>query len=240
MKKKSALIIEDDYVFAKILSHLLQKEGYNCTFENDIPALIDLIEQGPAPDIYILDYELGNSITGLDLCRMIKAKKPQTPVLMLTGYDFEEIAVRCLDAGADQYLVKPYKKNELLARIRTALRSNHIVTESENLKSRPDLQLQQRSLKRRVLSAGSKQLKLTELEAVLLEYMMGNIGVELSRETLHSTLYGFQPDAFSRKIDVLIGRTKKKLESLDAPYSINNLRGYGYIMHTAPSTELEN
>lgn len=236
MKKKSVLIVEDDFIFAKSLFLHLQKDGYNCTLESDIETVIELLDKGPVPDIFILDYELGYSMTGLDLCRLIKSRL-QRPVIILTGNDSEEVTVRCLDAGADQYLVKPYKKNELLARMRTAMRSYSLKLEGETLERIADsspLLLEKSS---RTISDGHRKVALTEKETLLLEFLLGNLGVELSRETIHFALYGNKPEFFSRNIDVLVGRVRKKLMALAAPYSINHLRSFGYVMHRVPDLQ---
>lgn len=236
MKKRSVLIVEDDFVFAKALFLHLQKEGYTCTLESDIDAVVELMEKGPIPDIFILDYELGSSMNGLDICRLIKSRV-QRPVIMLTGNESEEITVRCLDAGADQYLVKPYKKNELLARIRTAMRSYSLKLEQETQEKFADSAPLLLDKARRTISDGYRSVLLTEKETLLLEFFLGNIGVELSRETMHFALYGSKPELFSRNIDVLVGRVRKKLQTLAAPYSINHLRSFGYVMHKAPNPQ---
>lgn len=234
MKKKSVMIVEDDFIFAKSLFLHLQKEGFNCTLESDASSLLQMIEHGPTPDLFILDYELGEGLTGLDLCRIIKARL-QRPVLMLTGDDSEETTVRCLDAGADQYLLKPYKKNELLARIRSSMRNYRSPGESTppviHDEDQPRL-----DTKRRQLDFAGRHVGLTERETMLLELLLGNLGVEMSRETVHFALYGSKPEIFSRTIDVLVGRVRKKLKGLSAPYSINHLRSFGYVMERVTHT----
>lgn len=236
MKKKSVLIVEDDFVFAKSLFLHLQKEGYTCTLENDIEAVIELLDKGPVPDIFILDYELGYNMNGLDICRLIKSRV-QRPIIMLTGNDSEEVTVRCLDAGADQYLVKPYKKNELLARIRTAMRSYSLKLEQETLERISESTPLLLEKNNRTISDGYRTVALTEKETLLLEFFLGNLGIELSRETMHFALYGNKPEFFSRNIDVLVGRVRKKLMALAAPYSINHLRSFGYVMHKVPNPQ---
>jgi len=236
MRKRSVLIVEDDFVFAKALFLHLQREGYNCTLEDHIAGIAALLDKGPVPDIFILDYELGHDMNGLDICRLIKARV-QRPVIMLTGNDSEEVMALCLDAGADQYLVKPYRKNELLARMRTALRAYSMNSGQETPEKPADSSPVQLDKHNRFLSDGLSTVALTEKETLLLEFFLGNLGVELSRETIHFALYGTKPEFFSRNIDVLVGRVRKKLATLLAPYPINHLRGFGYVMNKAPTLQ---
>jgi len=236
MKKKSILVVEDDLVFGKVLCMQLQQEGYNCTLLDNIDLVMAILDEGPFPDLFILDYELGTLINGLDICRSVKTRM-QLPILMLTGNDAETTVVNCLDAGADQYLVKPYNKLELLARIRTALRKY-----PKDESSQPDsgsAKTLKLDVNHRMASLGNRSIAITEKESMLLNYLLGNLGIELSRENMHFMIHGTKPDIYSRSMDVLVGRTRKKLKQLNAPYTINHIRSYGYVMHRLPDFEWE-
>lgn len=237
--KVSVLIIDDDFVFGKILCHHLHAEGYNCTLESDHAAIYKLITDGPSPDIFILDNDLGNNISGLDLCRMIKSRH-ERPVIMLTADDSETTTVNCLDAGADQYIVKPYKTSELLARMRSAVRSySYESSASKSKESSKPLTSIKIDRYHRVLRSATKSTLLTEKETMLLEFLFANIGVELSRESVNAALYGSKPMLNSRTIDVLMGRIRKKLKFIDSPYVINNLRNFGYILYKPMDSMVE-
>ncbi len=224
MKKISLIIVEDDVVFAKILCHQLEKAGYLCTIPSDCTNLLEILDKGPAPDLFILDYELGWALNGLELCAHIKARMHK-PVLMLTADDTELTATRCLDAGADQYVVKPYQHLELLARMRAAMR----LYKAANVETEAYSDLQH-DVNRRGIAYGGAHVSLTEKEAIMLDLLLGQMGNELSREDIHRAIYGASPKVYSRNVDVIVGRVRKKLNRLGSPYSIVHIRSFGYTL----------
>jgi DNA-binding response OmpR family regulator len=228
MKKKLALIVEDDKVFGMMLIQNLQREGYSCELFKDPRSVLEALDAGIMPDIFILDLNLGDELNGLDLCRIVKARFNR-PVLMLTGNESEEVLVSCLDAGADQYLVKPYKNQELLARMRAALRYYQNVEELAGSSDSVSFRLE-RNL--RILTNDKVQVPLTEREVQLLEILLGNIGTEMSREVLHRAIYGVKPGLYNRNVDVLVGRVRKKIKLAGSPFTIEQVRSHGYVMHT--------
>jgi len=228
MKKKLALIVEDDKLFGMMLIQNLQREGYSCELFQDTRSVLEALDAGIMPDIFILDVNLGEGLSGLDLCRIVKARFNR-PVLMLTGNESEEVLVSCLDAGADQYLVKPYKNQELLARLRAALRYYQNVEEQADSSELVRFRLE-RNL--RILTNDKVQVPLTEREVQLVEILLGNIGTEMSREVLHRAIYGVKPGLYNRNVDVLVGRVRKKIKLAGSPFTIEQVRSHGYVMHT--------
>jgi DNA-binding response OmpR family regulator len=225
MRKLSAVIVEDDPIFANMLLHHLRMEGFNCAVKSSADEALNVINQEETPDAFIIDYNLGADLTGLDICRQVKSRT-KSAVLMLTGVESEDTVVRCLDAGADHYIVKPYRRGELLARIRSALRHRK-ATQANEATGNGQYMLDGQS---RTISDGKNSVALTELETALMEFLLCNLSNEVSREKIHQTLYGVGPTPQNRSIDVLVGRLRKKLKVLGSPYVIHHIRGFGYRM----------
>lgn len=188
--------------------------------------------------LVILDYFLGaGTLNGLELCRTIRALT-KTPVMMLTANENTRTIVSCLDAGAAQYMVKPHDIEELTARIRVVIRDSsgpgwmagHSAPAILHMDAPP------LDLMNRVLTAGETQVELTEKEDAVLGLLLSNPGQTIARSTLYEVVYGKDLDQPSRAMDVLIGRTRKKLESLDCNITIRSVRGEGYLLQPMIST----
>jgi len=226
-RKASVLIVEDNPVFAKVLAMLLEKANYHCTTTGDISIFQNLLREGPVPDMFIFDYDLGAEMNGIELCELVKSRH-RRPVIMLTANDSEEISVASLYAGADQHIVKPYRINELLARIRATILNysscyNSLTPMPESSQITLDSSL-------RLLKFNDKKVMLTEKEIQLYELLMSNLGMALKREVIYFNVFGGKSPTLSRRVDVLVGRLRKKLRASDMPLSIVQSRNHGYML----------
>jgi len=165
---------------------------------------------------------------GIEVCQELRAKKINTPILMLTARDAVEDRVKGLDAGADDYLVKPFAFNELLARIRALLRRNGM-TKSPELKV-GDLVLN--TLTREVWR-GQRAIELTTKEYVILEYLMRHPNVVVTRRMLEEHAWDYDFDSLSNLIDVYIRRLRRKIDVKGEQSMIQTVRGAGYRLRAS-------
>ena len=217
------LIVEDDEKMALSLQRSLEKEGYAVDWINDgVKAEQRITLYQNEYDLVVLDLMLP-SVSGLDICRSIRAKNISIPILVLTARDMVEDKVTLLESGADDYLVKPFSLDELIARIKALLRrpteAIPIVVKIGNLS------LDTRT--RRVF-LGKRQLQLTAKEYALLEYLMRHPDQVLDREQISEHLWGFEFDSFSNVVDVHIKNLRKKLNGRRKQDVIETVRGMGY------------
>jgi two-component system response regulator MprA len=165
-------------------------------------------------------------LDGLTVCRRLRAGNCRTPILMLTARHEVSDRVSGLDAGADDYLAKPFSLDELLARLRALLRRTS-VSGSEDLLRVADLTLD--PLRRRA-ERGGRVLELTKTEFDLLELLMLNAGIVLSRDTIYDRIWGFDFETGSRSLDVYIGYLRRKTEAEGEPRLLHTVRGVGYVV----------
>ena len=220
MAEANLLIIDDDLLFCKVLRYQLGVRKYDCEFVDSI----------------LLDYFLGpQDLNGLQLCSQIKSICT-VPVIMLTANDEVRTTISCLDAGADQYIVKPYDIEELMARVRAVLRQHgssdrsRDTAESSRVLEWGALQIDPLH---RTLSAYGNEVPLSEKELAVLSVLMRSAGNAVERRELYSIVYGRDFDSMNRAMDVLVGRTRKKLRSLTDDYRIRSVRGTGYALQPA-------
>jgi two-component system, OmpR family, response regulator MprA len=218
------LVVEDDGDIVDVLRRTLRAEGYEVRAVGDGPdALESLIDF--APDLVILDLGLPG-MDGIEVCdRIRKSESAGVPVLMLTARADAEDRVTGLDSGADDYLVKPFDRAELLARIRALLRrhpprGSAMVTVGD-LRLNPDLQEAKR---------GDREIELTKREFELLEYLMRNQRLVISRERLLEEVWGYDPLDETNTIDVFISNLRRKLEEGGEPRILHTKRGAGYVI----------
>ena len=218
------LVVEDDEDIVDVLRRTLRAEGYEVRAAGDGPeALADLVEF--APDLVILDLGLPG-MDGIEVCDRIRSSESaEVPVLMLTARADAEDRVTGLDSGADDYLVKPFDRAELLARIRALLRrhpprGSAMVTVGD-LRLNPDLQEARR---------GDREIELTKREFELLEYLMRNQRLVISRERLLEEVWGYDPLDETNTIDVFISNLRRKLEEGGEPRILHTKRGAGYVI----------
>ncbi|MCL4113905.1 UNVERIFIED_CONTAM: hypothetical protein GTU68_024089 [Idotea baltica] len=208
------LIAEDDRAARQALERALQFEGYAVLAASDGGEALEFLGANE-PDAIVLDVMMPG-IDGHTVCRRIRDKGLRTPVLMLTAR--HEIADRVagLDAGADDYLVKPYALDELLARLRALLRRTSL----------GDLVLDASA--RQVTRSGNI-IDLTKTEFDLLELLVHNTGIVLTRDVIYERIWGFDFETGSKSLDVYIGYLRRKLEANDAARLIHTVRGVGYV-----------
>ena len=218
------LIAEDDRAARQALERALQFEGYAVLAAADGGEALELLADNE-PDAIVLDVMMPG-IDGHTVCRRIRDKGLRTPVLMLTAR--HEIADRVagLDAGADDYLVKPYALDELLARLRALLRRTSVTGTDGSTIAVGDLELDASA--RRVTRSG-QVIDLTKTEFDLLELLVHNQGIVLTRDVIYERIWGFDFETGSKSLDVYIGYLRRKLEAGDAPRLIHTVRGVGYV-----------
>lgn len=230
VSSKIILLVDDDHLLCRVLSHQLGTRGYACDYALSSKEGLDRLRQFPQPDLIILDYCLGpREINGLGLCKAMKAGS-DIPILMLTANDEVHTIVSCLDAGADQYLIKPYNLDELTARIRAVLRQHEKKANSINNSDTPFTVWRELILdsSARFLGVGKREVRLTEKEVTVLEALMHHGGEAVSRETLCQFIYDSRYEPLNRNVDVQVGRARRKLASVTNEYTILAVRGRGY------------
>ena len=218
------LIAEDDQGVRTSLTRALTFQNYNVTAVNDGAQALEAVD-AQLPDLVILDVSMPH-VDGLTACRMIREKHRSLPILMLTARHEVSDRVAGLDAGADDYVVKPFALEELSARVRSMLRRTHVSDETQNLVV-ADLILDLRS---RTAHRGKRELILTKTEFDLLELLMQNVGIVLERDTLYDRIWGFNFETGSRSLDVYIGYLRRKTEEGGEPRILHTIRGVGYIV----------
>lgn len=221
------LIVEDEERLAKLIKKALEKEGFAADYVTDGEAAETRIEICHKDyDLVILDLMLPKK-DGLEVCRSIRAKKINIPVLVLTAKFDVDDKVKTLDAGADDYLVKPFSLEELVSRIRALLRRPP-QTIPTILKIQ-DLTLNNATRK---VMRGNKEIKLTVKEFAILEYLMRNPNQVISRSQILDHLWGSDFDSFSNVIDVHVKNLRKKIGNGGRRRIIETIRGIGYRIST--------
>ncbi len=216
------LVVEDDAEIADVLRRSLRQEGYEVLTSADGVAALD-VAAGFVPDLVVLDLGLPR-LDGVEVCRRLR-EDGDVPILMLTARAETEDRVGGLDSGADDYLVKPFERQELLARIRALLRRRPprgaASLSVDDLSLNPDT----REVKR-----GGRELELTNREFELLEYLMRNERLVVSRERLLDDVWGYDPTAATNTIDVFVSNLRRKLEAGGEPRLLHTKRGAGYVL----------
>jgi two-component system response regulator MprA len=227
------LIAEDDQGVRTSLTRALTFQNYKVTAVNDGAQALEAVD-AQLPDLVILDVSMPH-VDGLTACRMIREKYRSLPILMLTARHEVSDRVAGLDAGADDYVVKPFALEELSARVRSMLRRTHVSEETQNLVV-ADLVLDLRS---RTAHRGNREMILTKTEFDLLELLMQNVGIVLERDTLYDRIWGFNFETGSRSLDVYIGYLRRKTEVGGEPRILHTIRGVGYIVRPPSESDWE-
>lgn len=216
------LVVEDDADIADVLRRSLRNEGYEVKTSADGVDALD-VAAGFVPDLVVLDLGLPR-LDGVEVCRRLR-EEGDVPILMLTARAETEDRVAGLDSGADDYLVKPFERQELLARIRALLRRRP--PRGTASLSVGDLQLNPDT---REVRRGEREIELTNREFELLEFLMRNERLVISRERLLDEVWGYDPMAATNTIDVFISNLRRKLEAGDEPRLLHTKRGAGYVL----------
>jgi two-component system response regulator MprA len=217
------LVVDDDPAVSGALHRALRLEGYDVSLANDGPRALEEIAVRP-PDAVILDIGLP-TLDGLEVCRRLRAAGDDTPVLMLTARDAINDRVQGLDAGADDYLVKPFALAELLARLRALLRRRS--DDSSEVLRFADLSLDPSS---RVASRGTREFTLTRIEYDLLELLLRHPRQVLTREVILDRVWGYTFDSGTNSLAVYVGYLRRKTEEDGEPRLIHTARGVGYVL----------
>mgnify|MGYP000511803058 FL=1 len=217
------LIVEDEKKVAAFIKKGLEEETYAVDIASDGEEGLHLGEQNPY-DLIILDLMLPK-INGLEILSHLRAKKIETPILLLTAKDSVEDKVEGLNQGADDYLTKPFAFSELLARIRVLLRRGK--TETKTTLEIADLTLDLVSHK---VNRGNEEIELTGKEYSLLEYFMRNQEKVLTRTMIAEHVWDYNFDTFTNVIDVYVNHLRKKIDKNFPAKLLHTLRGVGYVM----------
>jgi DNA-binding response OmpR family regulator len=219
------LIAEDDERLGDVVARGLRKQSYAVDHVMDgARALTEAVVT--AYDVVILDVMLPSQ-SGLEVARALRARGSRVPILMLTARDAVSDRVEGLDAGADDYLVKPFAFEELLARVRALLRRGEGL--KPTILAVGDLEVDTRRLS---VSRAGRAIELTNKEYALLEYFARNAGRTVSREDITTHVWDDNHDPFSNALEVLIGRLRKKIDAGHAGTLIQTRRGLGYVLVT--------
>ncbi|MCW2991259.1 MAG: response regulator transcription factor [Solirubrobacterales bacterium] len=216
------LVVEDDDEIAGVLQRSLRLEGYDVRISADgEAALVDA--RSFVPDLVVLDLGLPK-LDGMEVARRLRAED-DTPILMLTARDELESRVEGLDTGADDYLVKPFERQELLARMRALLRRRPPRGSASLVCA--DLQLNPDTHE---VSRGEREIELTQREFELLEFLMRNERIVVPRQRLLEEVWGYDPFATTNTIEVFVSNLRRKLEAEDEPRLLHTIRGAGYVL----------
>ena len=216
------LVVEDDQEIAEALQRSLRMESYDVRVSPDgLRALEDA--QSFMPDLLILDLGLPG-LDGTEVARRLRESGNQVPILILTARDAVDSRVEGLDLGADDYLVKPFERRELLARMRALLRRRPprgmAPLRVGDLMLNPDTHEVMR---------GERRVELTQREFELLEYLMRNERLVVSRQKLLDEVWGYDPFSITNTIEVFVSNLRRKLEADGEPRLLHTVRGAGYV-----------
>jgi DNA-binding response OmpR family regulator len=216
------LVVEDDDAIAQVLQRSLRMEGYDVRIAGDGISALDAAHAF-LPDLVILDLGLPR-LDGVEVARTLR-RSDDVPILVLTARDAVESRVEGLDSGADDYLIKPFERQELLARLRALLRRRpprgQAALTVGDLKLNPDTH---------EVTRGSRQLELTQREFELLEYLMRNERIVVSRQRLLDEVWGYDPFSMTNTIEVFVSNLRRKLEAEGEPRLLHTIRGAGYVL----------
>jgi two-component system response regulator MprA len=213
----AVLLVDDDARILRMLERTLAAEGYDVAAVADGGAALARVEQS-LPDLIVLDVAMPG-LDGLAVTRRLRAKRLPVPILLLTARDALEDRVAGLDAGADDYLVKPFEVEELTARVRALLRRNH---PPEEQLAFADLTL---DLESGLARRGGRELQLTRREAELLELLLRNARTVVSRERALDEVWGGEGEAGTNVVDRYVAYLRRKLGE---PPVIHTVRGVGF------------
>ena len=218
------LVVDDERAVRESLRRALELEGYEIELAGDGNEALYRLESSEEPDAMILDV-LMPGVDGLEVCRRIRGTGSRLPVLMLTARTEVEDRVAGLDAGADDYVTKPFALEELLARVRALLRRTS--EDGDEVLRFGDLELDPGT---REVRRGDRQIELTRTEFSLLELFLRNPRQVLTRSVIFERVWGYDFGFGSNSLDVYIGYLRRKTEAAGEPRLIHTVRGVGYVI----------
>ena len=220
------LVVDDDPQLRGALSRALELDGYDVSTASNGAKALDAISTS-RPDVMVLDVMMPY-VGGLDVCRTLRDRKDRLPILVLTARDEVGDRVAGLDAGADDYLTKPFALEELRARLRALLRraSAEQGDDGERLVYE-DLVLDPLA---RTVHRGDRPIDLTRTEFALLELLMRNAGRPLQRDVIMDRVWGWESEPTSNSLEVFVGYLRRKTEADGEPRLIHTVRGVGYVL----------
>ena len=218
------LVVDDERAVRESLRRALELEGYEIELAADGREALERLQADSQPDALILDV-LMPGVDGLEVCRRLRRAGSRLPVLMLTARDAVENRVAGLDAGADDYVTKPFALEELLARIRALLRRTS--NGAGEVRRFADLELDPGT---REVRRGGELIELTRTEFSLLELFMRNPRQVLTRSIIFERVWGYDFGYGSNSLDVYIGYLRRKTEAGGKPRLIRTVRGVGYAL----------
>ncbi|MEV8534769.1 response regulator transcription factor [Streptomyces sp. NPDC051211] len=232
------LIVDDEPAVREALRRSLAFEGYGTETAVDGLDALDKAA-GYEPDLIVLDIQMPR-MDGLTAARRLRAAGSVTPILMLTARDTVGDRVTGLDAGADDYLVKPFELDELFARVRALLRRSAYATRAaaaagdtaEDVLSFGDLRM---DLATREVTRSGRPVELTRTEFTLLEMLLSHPRQVLTREQILKTVWGFDFEPSSNSLDVYVMYLRRKTEASGEPRLVHTVRGVGYVLRAADS-----
>ena len=224
------LVVDDDRAVRESLRRSLSFNGYTVDLAEDGVEALDAITN-ERPDALILDVMMPR-MDGLEVCRQLRGTGDDIPILVLTARDTVSERVSGLDAGADDYLPKPFALEELLARLRALLRRTGPEEASENvLMTFGDLSLDPST---REVHRGSRPISLTRTEFALLEMLIANPRRVLTRSRILEEVWGFDFPTSGNALEVYVGYLRRKTEAEGEPRLIHTVRGVGYVLRETP------
>ena len=218
------LIVEDEPKVASFIKKGLEESNYEAEIAYDGLSAYKLAIQYQY-DLFILDVIIPG-ISGLDLCQKLKMQYPDIPILMLTALGTTDDKLIGFDAGADDYMIKPFEFRELLARLKVLLKTANKVSDQSNKLTFGDLEL---DLNRKTVKRGTAQMELTAKEFSLIEYFMRNSGRVLSRNDIAEKVWDVRFDSGTNVVDVYVNFLRKKIDKGFDKKLIHTKVGFGYI-----------
>ena len=219
----SVLVVDDDPAIREALDRALRLEGFGVSTRPDGPAALASVEEQP-PDVMVLDVMMPG-LTGVEVVRRLRAGGHELPICVLSARDELEDRVAGLRAGADDYLVKPFELEELVARLHALLRRRP---------DRPSVPVEVGDLRidpaRRVVRRGEREIELTGREFELLETLARHAGIVLSRSQLLEQVWGYTFDVDGNVVDQFVSYLRRKLESGGEGRVIHTVRGVGFVL----------
>jgi DNA-binding response OmpR family regulator len=218
------LVVEDERRLAQLVRRVLEEEGHTVDLAHDGEEGLQMALEG-THDVVVLDIMLP-VIDGIEVCRSLRRNRIDTPVLLLTALDGVDDRVRGLDAGADDYLPKPFAFQELMARLRALSRRKVQPRDPQELKV-DDLTL---DLRRRRAQRDGRQIELSPKEFSLLEFLMRNQGRVVTRTQILDHLWGYDFATDSNLVDVYVAYLRRKVDKGEKNRLIRTVRGVGYAL----------